>query len=248
MSHKADQRVAQTHVVVTDTDFTVRFASAGLCDDLACERDQVVGRPLAQWLHDKHAAGTLAELTANLEEHDNFTRAIELRDARGAAQTFDFRMVPVATASGETIYMAVGGLRLGVDLRESSQRGRFEATYVGSSLSYERGLRLFRDLEHFVGREEAFRDPQLTIGRASRQLGTNTQYLSQVVNFFSGQRFSAYVNQLRLEAMAVRLSAGELLDPQEAWAEAGFGSYSSFYRSLKRHYGVSPATFFYLPT
>lgn len=245
MSHNSRTTTAQTHVVVTDTDFTVRFVSAGFCDTLDCESADLLGTPLADWLHDKRASGTLSELRASLDGHDDFSRAVELRDSKGFAKTFDFRMVPVLTTSNDTIYMAVGGLRLGADLTEPTFQGRFEESYGGSSLTYDRGVKLFRAFEQFIGQDEGFRDPQLTIGRVSRRLGTNTQYLSQVVNFFSGQRFSIYVNQRRLESLAVRLSAGEPLDGRTAWAEVGFGSYSSFYRSLKRHYGVSPAAFFF---
>lgn len=244
MSHRTDKQTAQTHVVVTDSDFVVRFVSAGFCEALDRGSADLLGNPLADWLHDREAEGSLAELVANMDSHDSFSKAVMLRDNSGTPQIFDFRLVPVETTTGSTIYMAVGGLRLGIDLDEPSFLGRFEHAYGGSSLTYDRGRALYVSFERLVNTEEVFRDTQLTIGRASRRLGTNTQYLSQVVNFFGGQRFSAYVNQRRLESMAVRLSAGDQLDGRTAWAEAGFGSYSAFYRSLRRHYGVSPATFF----
>lgn len=245
MSQTITHTAAQSHVVVTDPEFNIRFVSEGFCDMLACESDGLVGQSLAQWLIGAEESGTGVNTVDDLADHASFSRVLSLRGADGREHRFDFKLVPVAGPDGErTIYMAVGGPRVSGYVNDYAAARRFELAYGGSSLTFERGQEYYHELERHMSEVLVYRDPNLTVGAVARKLGTNTQYLSQVVNFFAGTRFSSYVNNRRLESMAVRLAAGEKLDANTAWAEAGFGSYSAFYRALRRHYGVRPAAFF----
>lgn len=245
MSEPVYDPEVQTHVVVTDREFVIRFVSAGFCDALACGSDDLVGTPLAHWLAEQQSRSSLLDLRAGFDRGDTFSLNVELQGTDGRSHPFDFRLVPVSAAdSASVIYMAVGGRRSAPLLADPRAADLFARTYERTSLSYPRGKELFDRLELLMDDQEVFRDPQVTVATVARHLGTNTQYLSQVVNFFAELRFSSYVNLRRLETLAVLVAAGESVRRSDAWAEAGFGSYSAFYRALRRHYGVSPATFF----
>lgn len=243
--HNITLPTVETHLVVTDAAFVIRFVSAGFCDALECESGDLLGVPLAHWLADGQDGDQLASMVEDLDNHEAFTLELSLRAKSGGSKLFDFRLVPVTDPSrGRTIYLAVGNRNPARDFADDEAERRFAAAYGGSSLTFERGQAYYAELERIMNVERLYRDPKLTIGSLARRLGTNTQYLSQVVNYFAGLRFSTYVNNLRLESMALRLAAGERLASDVAWADAGFGSYSAFYRALKRHYGVSPVAFF----
>ncbi|HST44825.1 MAG TPA: helix-turn-helix domain-containing protein [Luteimonas sp.] len=88
-----------------------------------------------------------------------------------------------------------------------------------------------------------WRDPDLSLDRLARYLGTNTSYLSRAFNEGLGQTFNAVVNGLRVEAVQARLSedaSGDLLALAQ-WA--GFNSKSSFNRWFKAQAGVAPSEY-----
>ncbi|QGN55008.1 helix-turn-helix domain-containing protein [Novosphingobium sp. Gsoil 351] len=92
-------------------------------------------------------------------------------------------------------------------------------------------------------RERIFADPELSVPKLAKILGTNTSYVSRAFNDGLGESFSAYVNRLRCEDVAERLrqgSAGDLLDLA---LESGFSSKASFNRAFKATFGASPSAY-----
>jgi AraC-like DNA-binding protein len=89
-----------------------------------------------------------------------------------------------------------------------------------------------------------WRDPELSLERLARHLGTNTAYLSRALNEGLGLSFNEAVNRLRVAEVCRRLAqspaAGELLDIAFA---AGFSSKTSFNRSFKAQTGKTPSQF-----
>lgn len=93
-------------------------------------------------------------------------------------------------------------------------------------------------------REEGWwREPDLTLPRLSRQLGTNTGRLSRAINLGLGVNFSVFINGLRAEAVAgalARRPEAELLDLA---FEMGFASKASFNRAFRTRYGMAPSQY-----
>lgn len=88
-----------------------------------------------------------------------------------------------------------------------------------------------------------WRDPELSLDRLARQLGTNTAYLSRALNEGLALSFNETVNQLRVAEICRRLDregAGDLL--QLAYA-SGFNSKTSFNRVFKLHTGQTPSQY-----
>ena len=89
-----------------------------------------------------------------------------------------------------------------------------------------------------------WRDPELSLERLARHLGTNTAYLSRALNEGLDLSFNEAINRLRVAEVCRQLThdagTGELLDIGFA---AGFSSKTSFNRSFKNQTGQTPSQF-----
>lgn len=88
-----------------------------------------------------------------------------------------------------------------------------------------------------------WREPDLSLARLARLLGTNSGRLSRAINLGLGVNFSAFVNGLRAEAVARALEAGSRSDLLDLALEMGFASKASFNRAFRARFGVSPSQF-----
>lgn len=109
------------------------------------------------------------------------------------------------------------------------------------SLNEEKKASLFQQLEQLMRDRSIYRDNQLTKDKAAELLGTNRTYLSQTINEQTGQTFTQYVNQYRLNE-AIRL----LNDPEQdiplkvIASEVGFSSMTTFYKVFQASVGMPP--------
>ena len=86
-------------------------------------------------------------------------------------------------------------------------------------------------------------EPELTLGQLAAQLGTNTSWLSRVINTGCGLNFNDFINGYR-----VREAEQRLRDPKfrhytllAVALESGFNSKSTFNRVFKKLRGVTPS-------
>lgn len=87
-----------------------------------------------------------------------------------------------------------------------------------------------------------WRDPELSLPRLARHLGTNTSYLSRAFNDGLGQSFNAVVNALRVDAALAELAGPSPPDDLLAMAlRLGFNSKTSFNRLFKARTGRTPS-------
>ncbi len=87
------------------------------------------------------------------------------------------------------------------------------------------------------------RDPDLTLARLARRLGTNTGYLSRAINQGAGSNFASFIAALRAEAVAERLRGGDPADLLTIALEEGFGSKASFNRAFTAALGEAPSAY-----
>ena len=87
------------------------------------------------------------------------------------------------------------------------------------------------------------RDPELTLARLARRLGTNTGYLSRAINQGAGSNFARFIATLRAEAVADRLRTGDQADLLTIALEEGFGSKASFNRAFAAALGEAPSAY-----
>jgi len=88
-----------------------------------------------------------------------------------------------------------------------------------------------------------WREPELSLSRLSRLLGTNSGRLSRAINLGLEMNFSNFVNGLRAEGVARALEAGSDRDLLSLAFDMGFASKASFNRAFKARFGVSPSQF-----
>lgn len=102
---------------------------------------------------------------------------------------------------------------------------------------------LGRDWADKVRTEGWARDPELTLARLARRIGTNTGYLSRAINQGAGMNFAAFIAAQRAEAVAERLRAGDTADLLTIALEEGFGSKASFNRAFTAALGEAPSAY-----
>lgn len=102
---------------------------------------------------------------------------------------------------------------------------------------------LGREWADTVQRQSWARDPDLTLARLARRLGTNTGYLSRAINSGLGTNFASFIAALRAEAVAARLRQGDQADLLTIALEEGFGSKASFNRAFTAALGVAPSVY-----
>ena len=129
-------------------------------------------------------------------------------------------------------------------ISELENQGSNPGKYASSSLTDEKSLALFRQLEHLMRNEKIYRDNDLTKDKVSELLGTNRTYLSRIINEQTQMSFTYYVNRFRIEEAIRQLSDPANDVPLKALAsELGFNSISTFYNLFQSSVGMTPAQY-----
>lgn len=117
--------------------------------------------------------------------------------------------------------------------------------YQRSALDRETSTMLFKDLQTHMTQTKPHLDSKLSLSQLADQLSISSNYLSQVINEQSGQRFFDFINSYRVvEAKQVLARESEEKGNILAIAlDAGFNSKSAFYTAFKRHTGQTPTQF-----
>ena len=106
--------------------------------------------------------------------------------------------------------------------------------------------KLFQRIESYFQTDRPFLDVEFSLRHAERALGISGRYISEAIKEETGQNFSAFVNQARLEYYSNYLSKkmdlnGKTVD--EIAFELGFSSVNSFYQVVKKSKGCTPKEF-----
>jgi len=94
-----------------------------------------------------------------------------------------------------------------------------------------------------VRSERLYADPELSVSRLARILGTNSAYVSRAFNEGLGQNFSAFINRLRCEDVAARLRDGASDDLLDLALDCGFSSKASFNRAFRAAFACNPSAY-----
>lgn len=117
--------------------------------------------------------------------------------------------------------------------------------YRTSSLRGVDELRLFKKIKSTMIDEEIYLDPDLTLRKLSDKLGTNTKYLSQVINHHGDTNFLSFVNAYRIEAIIQRIHNKEF--QQHTFygmaSQCGFKNKSTFYKVFRDVTGMTPKAY-----
>lgn len=123
-------------------------------------------------------------------------------------------------------------------LAEESQK------YTVSSLSDEKGQRLFQEFEMLMKNEKVYRERDVTIDKIAKRLGTNRSYLSQAINANGGMTFSQLMNSYRIdEARRILSDRNNDIQIKTLAYELGFASSETFSASFRKSIGMLPSKF-----
>jgi len=102
-----------------------------------------------------------------------------------------------------------------------------------------------KSLDQFEN-EKGFLVKNLTVTQIAKKFGTNSKYLSRIINFYKQKSFSKYINDLRIEYTVALLKEDERLRKytiQGIADDMGFNNAESFSTAFKKSTGIKPSYF-----
>jgi PAS domain S-box-containing protein len=117
--------------------------------------------------------------------------------------------------------------------------------YRSSSLKGVEEVKLYAQLRAIMEREQKYLDPNLTLKAIADLLGTNTKYLSQVVNNQAGCNFQQFINAYRIEEAKGKIISEDYnnLTLYGIALYCGFKNKSTFYKVFKEFLNMTPREF-----
>lgn len=145
------------------------------------------------------------------------------------------------------IVVAVRGLRQAPGLhgtRPSFSNARREgvAKYSKSALADEHAERIAKKLHLSMSEERLYTNPNLSLTKLAKHVGSSPNYVSQTLNEHMQQSFFDFVNQWRIKEAEQLLLSSDTTILDVAY-EVGFNSRSAFYTAFKKHNGMTPTQF-----
>ncbi len=119
---------------------------------------------------------------------------------------------------------------------------QLQPRYRSSSLSNVKALDIYVRLNLLFEREKIYLDPTLKLKNLTNRLGTNTRYLSQVVNRETGNNVLYFINKYRIEEAKKKIQDPNLkhLTTYGIAQLCGFRNKSTFYKVFKEFEGLTP--------
>ena len=102
--------------------------------------------------------------------------------------------------------------------------------------------RQFIDLDGLVRRERLYLLPDVSRDCLVAKTGINKNRLAMLIQTYSGNSLSGYLNSLRLEHSLKMLSEGNETIESVAY-DSGFNNVRTFYRVFREEFGMTPAEY-----
>lgn len=118
--------------------------------------------------------------------------------------------------------------------------------YENSSLEESAKYELKNKIMEVLNEKDVICNPDFCLAQLAEMSGSNSKYVSQVINELFGQNFSSLINFLRIEEACRRMNDKENYGTWtfEAIAQSvGFKSRVTFYNAFKKHIGMLPSEY-----
>ena len=145
-------------------------------------------------------------------------------ETAGKASSWLWWLLGTAVAAGITFFLM--------------KRRRHETPVTGGE-SYDASL--FQRLTRLMENQKPFLNIDLKLQDVADLLGTTRTYLTDNIKAATGQTFTQYVNTYRVEYAKELLSSHPDEKISAIWAESGFATESSFFRTFKAVTGTTPS-------
>lgn len=104
---------------------------------------------------------------------------------------------------------------------------------------------ILNNLKEFEATND-FLKPNITVGSLAKKFGTNSKYLSKVINDFKNKNFSVYINDLRIHYVIQKLKEDKKFRKYTIKAvssEIGFNTTEAFSKAFHKKTGIYPSYF-----
>ena len=88
---------------------------------------------------------------------------------------------------------------------------------------------------------EHFREPELSVALCAQQFYISREHLSRTFKSYTSESISHYITDLRMQEFRYGLLKGK--NVLSACLESGFSDYSSFVKSFRKLYGITPVEY-----
>jgi Transcriptional regulator containing an amidase domain and an AraC-type DNA-binding HTH domain len=104
-------------------------------------------------------------------------------------------------------------------------------------------MQLFRQLSELMKTEKLFIDTDINRKKLADLLGTNEIYLANAIRQGRSETFSDYISNLRLQYALDLMEKHSEMKFDSIAIDSGHGSYSQFFRSFSKRYGLTPSEY-----
>lgn len=124
------------------------------------------------------------------------------------------------------------------NIKEKTEKNAAYRSLIRAELADE----LFDKILNIIIIEKRYRDKDFSAKELARMLGTNTRYISAVINSRFSTNFSCLINEYRVKEALHRLTDKRYanLTIEEIGSMVGFANRQSFYASFYRIMGETP--------
>ena len=119
-----------------------------------------------------------------------------------------------------------------------------EPDYIGK-IKIETAERIYQQVMEELAVKKRYTDPGLKASQLVKELKTNPQSLSAVMQRYMGGKFNEVVNRFRVKRAAHMLVKKQYSDVacRDIGMMCGFSTRQSYYMAFKREMGMSPANY-----
>lgn len=124
------------------------------------------------------------------------------------------------------------------NIKEKTEKNAAYRSLIRAELADE----LFDKILNIIIIEKRYRDKDFSAKELAKMLGTNTRYISAVINSRFNTNFSCLINEYRVKEALHRLTDKRYADLtiEEIGSTVGFANRQSFYASFYRIMGETP--------
>ncbi len=233
-------------IILTDVNREILWVNDYFTTLTGYRLDEVRGKKPSVLQGERSDQKIISEMRTCLELGISFKN--EVTNYTNAGKTYECRLVvhPVKNEAGAiTNYIAFAIDANKVRDDSGLELMHFSSKYQTSSLKGVKSLELYERLRRLMTGDQPYLDPYLNLPQLADMLGTNTKYLSQVVNYHFGNNLQQFVNVYRVTEAKRRLVEGQYnnLTYFAIGQLCGFKNKSTFYKVFKKLTDFTPHEF-----
>jgi AraC-like DNA-binding protein len=136
------------------------------------------------------------------------------------------------------LYYELSGQRI-------TSANNFTARYKSSALSPEEALKYRAIILEYIGKNESYKDHNITLGKFAKSISLTPHVVSQVVNEQLSCNFNDFINSYRVEeAKKMLIDTGlKNITVASIAYDCGFNTLSAFNTAFKKFTGLTPSQF-----